>query len=759
MISKTYLFILLLALVNAIHARSLPHENAARNATKKVPWELTEALSASWRTFNGTWINDAEFAYRATDGYLYKYNVATLNRSLILPTAIFDVYPSDLTITFSPDNTKLLIRYSVEQLFRYSVTAKYSLLDIETRVETKIHGGEKLQYCSWSPAKNRLGYIYENNVHVHYEDDQELQLTNDGVTGIIYNGIPDWVYEEEVLSSGSAMWWSKDGTHLISGYFNDVDVQTFKYQVYENDYLNNSLLDYQYPQELELKYPKVGTNNPVVGLRLFNVDTKQLVPINITAPVDIVTTDHILQNVVWIDSARVLLIWLNRRQNLASFQVCSLEGVCNEVTRLNEPDGWIKMSTPKCESNNCTFTYWIDDWAQVWNLNLETGKNQWQSRGNFTVVGAYFYDAATDDLYYQATLENEPYQTHIFHNNVCLSCDLRDPDENVCRHATASFSTDRSYYVLTCTGPGPAVVRIFERKTDREIAVWEDNSAFRQTYANKEFPNNTYLQVPLADGSLAAVKLQFPPNLNATKKYPMLVYVYGGPDSVRVTSAFSAGFGLYMVTNHEVIYALIDGRGTGNKGKKLLFSVNNNLGDLEAQDQIYVAKYLQTLYPFIDSERVGIWGWSYGGYMTIKTLEYDANNVFQCGTSVAPVTSWLYYDTIYTERYMGLPTEADNLAGYVNSSVFRKEIDSFNVHDLLLIHGSADDNVHYQNSLLFAKKLVAENILFEEMSYTDENHSISGALRHLYNTIDNFFISCLNLRVSDEDVSETEPSE
>uniref|UniRef100_A0A034W0Q2 Venom dipeptidyl peptidase 4 n=1 Tax=Bactrocera dorsalis TaxID=27457 RepID=A0A034W0Q2_BACDO len=760
MLWKTNSVLLLLALLSATQARNLPRADPTSEPDKKTPWELTEALSASGylRSFNGSWINDLELAYRAADGYLYKYNVATLNRSLLLPPAIFEVYPSDLTITFSPDNTKLLIRYDVEQQFRHSVIAKYSLLDIDTRNETKIHNGEKLQFCSWSPSKNRLAYIYENNVHIHYEDDEELQLTTDGVTGVIYNGIPDWVYEEEVLSSGSAMWWSKDGTHLISGYFNDVDVKTFKYQVYEDKYVNNSLLEYQYPEELDLKYPKAGTPNPVVGLRLFNIDTKELVPVNITAPVDVVTADHIIQNVVWIDSGRILLVWLNRRQNLASLQECTVAGVCREVTQLSEPSGWIMISTPVCEATYCTFTNWIDDWQQVWKLDLATGKNQWQSRGNFTVLNAYYYDEAADELYYQATLKDQPFQMHVFRNNVCLSCELRDLDNNVCRSAGASFSANSSYFVLNCNGPGPAIIRIFETKTNRQVAVWQDNSDFHEKFAQKEFPDNTYLNISLPDGSFAAAKIQFPPNLDESKKYPMIVYVYGGPNSVRATSAFTTGFNLFMTTNREVIYALIDGRGTGNKGKKLLYSVNNNLGDLEAQDQIFVTKYLQSLYTFIDKERVGIWGWSYGGYMTLKTLEYDTNNTFQCGVSVAPVTSWLYYDTIYTERYMGLPTEEDNLYGYLKSSVFRNEIDTFNVHDLLLVHGTADDNVHYQNSLLFAKKLQAANILFEEMSYTDENHSIGSFLPHLYNTIDNFFISCLNLHVKDDDEGEEEKS-
>lgn len=314
--------------------------------------------------------------------------------------------------------------------------------------------------------------------------------------------------------------------------------------------------------------------------------------------------------------------------------------------------------------------------------------------------------------FYQATLSTDPSIYHVFSNKDCLTCKLQDVDGEFCKSAAAAFSKEYSYYTVSCSGPNPSYTKIFQTKSNTEVKNWESNTNFRAMLATKLRPKIEYLKVPLADGSIGIAKIQYPPNLDVTKKYPMIVYVYGGPNSVRVTNGFGVGFDAYMTTNREVIYVQIDGRGTGNKGKDLLFSVNNHLGEFEVEDQIYVTKHLLGLMPFIDKDRCGIWGWSYGGYMTARTLANDTERVFQCGISVAPVTSWFYYDTIYTERYMGLPSQ--NLEKYLDTSVL-EQVDNFRNHDFMLIHGSGDDNVHYQQSLMLAKVLQANDILFEEM--------------------------------------------
>ncbi|XP_065355936.1 venom dipeptidyl peptidase 4 [Calliphora vicina] len=741
-------FNIILAFI-AIYGLSVSQAGVVKTKThqQKQPWKLIEAIRATSqiRGFNGTWITDDEFYYTSTDRSIHKFNAANSSDSIFVTSDFLNIYNHSSSFKLSPDNTKILVRYDVEEVFRHSFIAKYDVFDIATQRSIHIHNGEKLQFCAWSPIKDRLAYVYNNNVFIHFGENLEVQITSDGIDGVFYNGIPDWVYEEEVLSSGSAMWWSDDGNYLAVGVFNDTNVETFKYFLYgeAND------PEYQYPKEVDLKYPKPGTNNPVVALRVFDLSIDPSY-VTIRAPVQVVSEDHILQSVAWTSDRKLLITWLNRRQNIASLQLCSVSGGCEEVKRIEEPKGWVTIGNPIClkQSENCLFSYWIDNWYQVWNLDLKTGQNKWNSLGEFTVLKVYGYDESNDKIYYQATLSSDPSIYHVFSNKDCLTCNLTDVDGEKCLSASASFSKSFSYYTVSCSGPNPSFTKIFATKTNTEVKNWEANSAFRAMLSTKLRPTTDFMKVPLADGTWGIAKLQFPPNLDVNKKYPMIIYVYGGPNSVRVTNSFGVGFDAYMTTNRQVIYVQIDGRGTGNKGKDLLFSVNNHLGEFEVEDQIHVTKYLQNKFDFVDKDRCGIWGWSYGGYMTARTLANDTERVFQCGISVAPVTSWLYYDTIYTERYMGLPSE--NSEKYLDTSVLL-QVENFRNHDFMLIHGSGDDNVHYQQSLMLAKVLQANDILFEEMTYTDENHSIGNFLPHLYNTMDHFWINCLNLDVEEEE--------
>ncbi|XP_055903478.1 venom dipeptidyl peptidase 4 [Eupeodes corollae] len=747
--SNLFRLILLLSLVSILLGAKIQPKNENDPSNKK-PWGLMEAIDATKKLkgFNGTWISDTELYYTATDKTIHIYNVEKQSDKVFIYDEFLQQY-SDGTFTLSPDNKKILIRHGLEQVFRHSYIANYDVFDTETGKISKVHEGKKLQHCVWSTSKGRLSYVYENDVFVRFETDVEIQITKEGVTGEIYNGVPDWVYEEEVLSSASAMWWSPDGNILAIGFFNDTEVETFKYTIYgeSND------PEYQYPKEIELKYPKAGSPNPIVAVKVFDFTSNKFDVMNtIEAPVNIVSEDHILQNVQWSSKKEMLITWLNRRQNVASLQACTFDGKCKEVTRINEPKGWVTIGKPICFKNgqNCLFTNWIGNWYQIWNLDLKTGENIWAARGDFTVTALYGYDEANNNVYYQATLPGDPAQHHVFRDDTCLSCELIDEDGDKCRQASATFSKGYTFYSLTCTGPNPSYTDLFDSKTNTKIVTWQDNHEFRKMLSGKLRPQIKFLNVTLGDGSIGFAKLYLPPNLTLdkpilNKKHPLIVYVYGGPNSVRVTNAFTVGLEGYLTTNKDVVYAIVDGRGTGNKGKDLLYSVNNNLGEHEVEDQIAVTKDLKKTFKFLSKNRTAMWGWSYGGYMTAKTIAADDENVFQCGISVAPVTSWIYYDTIYTERFMGLPTKGDNLENYKVSNVFEK-LDNFKTHDFMLIHGSGDDNVHYQQSLMLAKVLQHNDILFSQMTYPDEDHSIGNYLPHLYHTIDVFFTNCLDLK-------------
>lgn len=280
------------------------------------------------------------------------------------------------------------------------------------------------------------------------------------------------------------------------------------------------------------------------------------------------------------------------------------------------------------------------------------------------------------------------------------------------------------------------------------MLTWEENMVNRGSLDEYERPNVHFVNVPVVEGFTAAVKLTLPSEIDINspngKKYPMVVEVYGGPNSVRVTNSFSLGFKDYQVTSHKIIHCQIDGRGSGNKGKDLLFTINNKMGTVEIEDQIAVAKYLQQEYDFIDNQRTGIWGWSYGGYATAMALSTDVEKVFKCGVSVAPVSAWIYYDSIYTERYMGLPTDEDNIVNY-NATDVTQHIGELKNHEFLLMHGNADDNVHFQQAMALTKALVNADVQFEQASYPNEAHGLSGVSRHVYHTIDKFWINCFNL--------------
>lgn len=551
------------------------------------------------------------------------------------------------SFTLSPDSKKILVRHSLTQVFRHSYVAKYDILDVATGASKVIHNGEKVQYCQWAPNSDKVAYVHDNNVFIHYTDDStpHVQITKDGIVGVVYNGIPDWVYEEEVLSAGSAIWWSPDGNKITIGFFNDTKVETFKYYLYGQAGDSN----FQYPEEVDLKYPKPSTPNPVVSLKVYDLLMINEEPSVITAPTSIVTSDHILQHVAWSDNSHMMIFWLNRRQNIGTAQLCQVKGVCKEITRFEEPNGWISLGTPKCKSGFCFFTYWIGNWYQIWKLDLSTGKNVQESLGNKVTVNKFYGSNDRGDIFYQATLPEKPHVSHVFKNNECLSCGLKDIDEIECQMASGSFSQNFEYYSMTCTGPSPYYTRIFN-SSNGLVKSWEDNELFRNNiYAFKLFPSIKFLNVTLGDGSHGIAKLYLPPSINLEKpdarKYPLIVMVYGGPDSVRVNSQFTIGWEAYLTTSREVIYAVIDGRGTGNKGKDLLFTVNNHLGTVEIEDQIGVTRSLLENYKFIDSNKTGIWGWSYGGYVSAMSLSKDDNHIFRCGVSVAPVTAWYYYGT------------------------------------------------------------------------------------------------------------------
>ncbi|XP_044003397.1 venom dipeptidyl peptidase 4-like [Aphidius gifuensis] len=556
---------------------------------------------------------------------------------------------------------------------------------------------------------------------------------------------------------------------MAFGYFNDTMTNIIDIPFYGT---LNSNLSYQYPQSYNIYYPKAGRKNPIV--KLFYIDLEIVDKSNaynksfyeILPPLELLKSEIILAAVVFPNETSVSVTWMNRIQNESYIQLCNVnEFHSTTVFKYAEKEGWLSPgSPPKYNKDASKFLMILpqkqfdnDYWYHLAIVSINTTNNypaiRYLTSGTFVVTKIVGWDEKKSLVYYLATVDNQPDQLHFYRvstlNNYskseCLSCNVSSLNKRIpCRYNNAILSPSNSRYILTCFGPDVPDVSIYNSSNLIKLLTWEDNSKLINLLKNKKMPQIKRLRVPVPGGFNAEVQLFIPSNadLSGTKKYPLLVDVYAGPDSNKITDKFKIHWGTYLVTNKNFIYAFIDGRGSNLKGNSMLFSVYKNLGNFEILDQINVTRYLQNNYAFIDKNKTSIWGWSYGGYAAGMSLALDHGNVFKCGISVAPVTSWYLYDSIYTERYMGLPNEHDNKYGYDNGELI-KHAKNIKSNSYYLVHGTFDDNVHYQHSLLLAKELEKSDILFRQQTYTDESHGIDGLLPHLYHSLENFLDECL----------------
>ncbi|XP_076231045.1 venom dipeptidyl peptidase 4 [Calliopsis andreniformis] len=724
------------------------------------------AGSLSPKSFNGTWISGNEILYRDEMGNLVIYNVSSKEPRILL-SSNNSALLSSFNHQLSADRKYLLLAIDYQKLYRHTYLAHYRIVNLRTLTETSLMANDSisLQLATWAPRGNALVYVYQNNIFYRPEAEATIdhQITNTGEFGTIYNGVPDWVYEEEVFGSNKALWFSPSGTKLAFGYFDDSHTQIITIPFYGFP----GSRTFQYTSAISIHYPKSGTTNPTV--KLFYVDLEKVVEgkvslTEIEHPAELSSTERILSAVAFPTDNLVYATWMNRVQNKAYFHFCYVDDLapnCTTALPYFEEHGWVEQFEPPVFSKDGNSFVTIlpqrqNDtkyWRHVTITNVASGKTTTTAltSGHFVVTDIVSWDEENSYLYYLATTEEESAVQHLYRISVrgsdrkpkCLTCNIvRETDRNRCLYNTAKFSTDHSHYVLTCAGPGVPDIAIYNRESSKVLA-WENNEAVSEILSKKSQPMVHRYKVAVPGGFNARVKLLIPPgaDLSGATKYPMLIFVYGGPESYQVTEKFGVDWGTYLVTNKSIIYTTIDGRGSGLMDNDMLFAGYRNLGTVEIADQINVTRYLQETLPFIDRSRTAIWGWSYGGYATGMTLAMDYHGVFKCGMSVAPVTDWVLYDSIYTERFMGLPTAEDNLHGYERGQLLNK-VDNIKTKMYYLIHGTLDDNVHYQQSLLLAKVLEQKDILFRQQTYTDEDHGIAQSRAHLYHSLENFLDEC-----------------
>lgn len=361
-------------------------------------------------------------------------------------------------------------------------------------------------------------------------------------------------------------------------------------------------------------------------------------------------------------------------------------------------------------------------------------------------------------IYYMSTLPLQPGTRHLYRirappnarsqgvANVpeCITCNrtMTDVDREQCQYYSVDMSKDGSFMTMICLGPDVPYACIHHTPSLHYIKTFEMNMRTERALAHFDMPILQFLEIPVSGSDQKAqVKLMLPPDFDSSQKYPLIVYAYGGPGFQSVDQKFNWNdLGTYMAGSAGMIYAIVDPQGSGYQGEDWRFATYHAFGTAEVQSLTEVAKHLQDNMNYIDKDKTGVWGWSYGGYLSLMTLAKDTENVFKCGASVAPVADWTLYDTYYTERYMGLNKENDNLAGYNTSSAFHY-LENLRTKSYYLLHGTHDDNVHYQNSMLLSAALEEMDILFRQQAYPDQDHSIPKYRLHLDHSLANFFLN------------------
>ena len=513
---------------------------------------------------------------------------------------------------------------------------------------------------------------------------------------------------------------------------------------------------------------QVNQSNPRVQLWISHLDSsegkKQIFP-----PMSLSHEEAHFSGVVWADADNFAVQWMNRVQNVTVVTLCPSKGLgeCKEIFKDEKSHGYIDYKykiifDPNNESGRSDFATIQADpgtdarYQQVLVVSGDRKTFLTSDKADVTEILQWAQDGY---LYYMATLPHQPGTRHFYrvpsprlrHSNPdlaevgpeCLSCNLSDASplhRRACEYYSVSMSKSGSFYSMTCKGPDIPYTCLHKTDTNRQVQIWDENQDLINRIDEVELPLVKFLEVPVPGSDLKAqVRMYLPPDFDAQLQYPMVVYVYGGPGNQQVEKTFNQfDFQTYLSGSKGFIYAVIDPRGSGGQGEKWKFATYRGFGTVEVDSTIAATKYLQENMKYIDPEKTAIWGWSYGGYLSLSVLGHDKEDVFQCGASVAPVVDWTLYDTYYTERYMGLLD--DNWGGYNRSRVF-KHLENLRDKPYYLMHGTHDDNVHYQQSMLLSAALESKDILFRQQAYPDQDHSIATYQKHLYHSLTDFFLN------------------
>jgi dipeptidyl-peptidase 4 len=661
------------------------------------------------------------------------YDFGTLKKvSTLIDTKNYNNLPIDTkknvdlpmidSYSFNKAETMILLACNSEQIFRHSFLADYFVYDLKSKKLTKLFDF-KVQEPTFSPDGKKIAYVKDNNLYIYELDSMKtIQITKDGKKNAIINGITDWVYEEEFVFV-KAFDWSADSKKLAFIRFDESQVPEYAMAMYNKDL---------YPTIQSFKYPKAGEKNAVVSLHLYDVDKNVIKEVNLGN-----YKDFYIARMKWTNDANVLSAQiLNRHQD--NLDLLFIDGTSATATVvLNEKDkAYVEVTDNLTFLNNNSFiwTSEMDGFNHIY-LYDKTGKliNK-VTKGNWEVTNYYGFDEKTNTVFYQS-VENGSINRDVFKigldgkNKVQLS---QTPGTN-----SATFSPNYQHFINTySSATKPPVYTLNDTKTGKQIQSIVDNEPLASKLTVYNLPAKDFYILKTEKGNELNAWIIKPKDFNPNKKYPVFMFQYSGPGSQQVNNDWNGpdDYWFMMLSQQGYVVACVDGRGTGFKGANFKKVTQKQLGKYEVEDQIDAAKVIGN-YSYVDKSRIGIFGWSYGGFMSSNCI-LKGNDVFKMAIAVAPVTNWRFYDTVYTERYMQTPQE--NPSGYDENSPIN-HVDKLK-GKLLLIHGSGDDNVHVQNSMQMMEALIQANKQFDSQIYPDNNHGIYGGQTRtqLYNKMTNF---------------------
>ena len=636
----------------------------------------------------------------------------------------------------SPDGTRMLIQTKTKSIYRRSFTAVYYLYNIASRKLEPLSDGGPQQVPVWSKDGLQVAFVREGNIYLVklLYDNAEVQVTKDGKFNEVINGLPDWVNEEE-FGFNRALTFNADGTMICWLRYDEKDVKTYSLQMYKGmkpEKQENAV----YPGFYSYKYPKAGEDNSKVTAWSYDIKSHRISKLQVPLDADgymprIKATD---------DASKVVVYTMNRHQDeLCLYSVNPRSTVAQLIVK-EHVEKYVKeeaMEAVTFIGNNVLLPSDRSGFMKLYIYSMN-GQLHRTIGGDYDITAVYGYDAKTGDVYYQAAaLGPSDRQVYVAHKN---GKTVRLSDKKGWN--TALFSGDYQYFVNTWSDYNTPYVVTTRDNNGRVISTLQDNADLKAKVAESGFAKREPFSFTTSEGVQLNGWILKPLNFDASKRYPVIMHQYSGPGSQQVTDSWSAGsmgqggaFDSYLAQQGFIVVS-VDGRGTGGRGADFEKCTYLKIGDLESKDQVEAALYLGSL-PFVDKDRIGIWGWSYGGFNTLMSMS-EGRGVFRAGVAIAPPTSWRFYDSIYTERYMRTPKE--NPDGYDVNPIVRAQ----KLHGaLLLCHGTADDNVHPQNSYEYAEALVQADKDFRELYYTNRNHSIYGGntRNHLLRQVANFFVT------------------